>query len=71
MNSPSSPAGGGQHPAAYAAHAAGAASWPIGAETRQEAQEADANMAWDEWRYAPASLENMALPVAESDNLLP
>jgi len=68
MNSPFSPAGRGRHPAAPAA---GEAAGVIGADTRQGAQEADARMARDEWKYAPASLKSPALPAAEAGYFLP
>ena len=68
MNSPSSPNGRGRH---HAAHAAGEAAWVISADTRQGAQEVDARMARDEWKYAPASLKSTALPVAETMYFLP
>ncbi|MDB5236439.1 MAG: hypothetical protein JWR44_3432 [Hymenobacter sp.] len=67
MNSPSSPAGHGRH---HASHAANEAAWTISADTRQCAQEADASMARDEWKYAAPTPANPALPVAESKYFL-
>ena len=68
MSSPASPAGRGRHHAAYAV---GEATWSISADTRQGAQEADARMARDEWKYAPTSLKSPVLRVAESKYFLP
>ena len=68
MHSPSSPAGRGRHPAAPAA---GGAAGAISPDTRQEAQEADAGMARDEWKYTPASLKSTASAAAKITCFLP
>ncbi|WP_177204582.1 hypothetical protein [Hymenobacter arizonensis] len=69
MNSPSSPAGRGQP---HAAPAEACSTWPLSADTRQNAQEADASMAREgECEYAPTSFTSPALPAAKSKYFLP
>lgn len=67
MNSPTSPDGRGWH---LAGLTAGEGAWAISADTRLCAQEADANLAQDDWKYASPNPINPALPVAESKYFL-
>ena len=52
-------------------HAAGEAAWAISAGARQCAQETDASMARDDWKYASPNLTSSTLPAAESKHFLP
>ena len=44
--------------------------WAISADTRQCAQEADASMAQDDWKYASPGITTTVSPVAERNYFL-
>ena len=52
-----------------ASHPESESTWAISADTRQCAQEADASMAQDDWKYASPGITTIA-PVAESNYFL-
>ena len=51
-------------------HPESESTWAISADTRQCAQEADASMAQDDWKYASPSITTTVSPVAESNYFL-
>ena len=68
MKSPPSPHGPGR---LWTDHAGGEAGWNIGAGTRQRAQEADARLMWDDWRYAAPNGIQLDSPAAKRKYFLP
>ena len=50
-------------------HPESESTWAISADTRQCAQEADASMAQDDWKYASPGITTVS-PVAESNYFL-
>ena len=68
MKSPPSPQAPGRP---WTDHAGSEAGWNISAGTRQRAQEADASMTWDDWRYAAPNGIRLDLHAAESKYFLP
>ena len=51
-------------------HPESESTWTISADTRQCAQEADASMAQDDWKYASPGITTTVPPVAGSNYFL-
>jgi hypothetical protein len=54
----------------FADHPESESTWAISADTQQCAQEADASMAQDDWKYASPGITTTVSPVAESNYFL-
>jgi len=54
----------------FADHTESESTWAISADTQQCAQEADASMAQDDWKYASPGITTTVSPVTESNYFL-